>query len=145
MDFRDVQHNPELAHHLKDLNHVNESIATVHADHIGVTTFTHEVKYTIDDIGFGLDQSCEIINIFSDECDKHINSCQYVNEGIAINEKAIRKYIQILNVFERVCTLEDFPVSEIVISRCRRGKHWSTFNPKFEIYSYLKAVARVLP
>ena len=55
-DFRDVQHNPELAQHLKDLNHVNESIATVHADHIGVTTFIPEVKYTIDDIEFGLDQ-----------------------------------------------------------------------------------------
>ena len=101
------------------------------------TTFIHEVKYTIDDIGFGLDQSCEIINIFSDECDKHINLCQYVNEGIAINEKAIRKYIQILTVFERVCTLEDFLASEIVISRCKRGEHWSTFNPNLKFTAIL--------
>ena len=47
------------------------------------------------------------------------------------------KYIQILNPFEQVCTLEEFPASEIIIARCKRGEHWATFNPKFEIYSFL--------
>jgi len=53
------------------------------------------------------------------------------------NEKAIRKYVQILNVFQRVCTLEDVPASEIIISRCRRGEHWKKFNPLYEVYGFL--------
>merc|ERR1712030_112556 len=43
----------------------------------------------------------------------------------------------ILNVFQRVCTLEDVPASEIIISRCRRGEYWKNFNPQFEVYGFL--------
>ena len=103
-DFRDVQHNPELIQHLKNLSYVNESISKVHADHIGIQTFTHEVKYSINEAEFGLDQSCKLLNIFSAECNGDSNSCQLINEGIASTERAVRKYIQILNTFERVCT-----------------------------------------
>ena len=53
------------------------------------------------------------------------------------NEKAIRKYVQILNDFQRVCTLEDVPASEIIISRCKHGEHWKKFNPQFEVYGFL--------
>ena len=60
-----------------------------------------------------------------------------MEEGIITNERAIRKYVQILNVFQRICTLEDVPASEIIISRCKRGEHWLTFNPQYEIYSFL--------
>ena len=122
-DFRDVQHNPKLIDHLQDLNYVNTTIATVHADHVGVQTFVHEVKYIIEDVENGVEQSCQSINTLADECLKDISTCQYVEEGIITNEKAIRKYVQILNIFQRVCTLDVVPASEIIISRCRRGEH----------------------
>ena len=81
-----------------------------------------------------MDQSLEAIIEFSNQCAKDEHSCQYVDEGIITNERAIRKYVQILNVFQRICTLEDVPASEIIISRCKRGEHWLTFNP---VYSFL--------
>ena len=84
-----------------------------------------------------MDQSCQAIIDLTDECHKEDSSCQYVDEGIVTNEKAIRKYVQILNVFQRVCTLEDVPASEIIISRCRRGEHWKKFNPLYEVYGFL--------
>jgi hypothetical protein len=109
----------------------------VHADHNGVCTFVHEVKYIIEDIVYGLDQSCEAINVFSNECDENEHSCHYVNEGIVTNERALRKYVQILIVFQRICTLKDVPASEIIITRCKRGEHWLIFNPQFEVYTFL--------
>ena len=136
-DFRDVQHNPQLLENIRDLNYINTTIATVHADHIGVTTFVHEVKYIIEDIEYGVDQSCQAIIEFSNECSEEVNSCQYVDEGIITNERAIRKYVQILDEFQRICTLEDVSASEIIISRCKRGEHWLTFNPVYEVYSFL--------
>ena len=84
-----------------------------------------------------MDQSCQAIIELSNECTEEENSCQYVDEGIITNERAIRKYVQILNMFQRICTLEDVPASEIIISICKRGEHWLTFNPHYEIYSFL--------
>jgi len=81
------------------------------------------VKFIVDDVENGVDQSCNAIIELSDECYKDDSTCQYVEEGIVTNEKAIRKYVQILNVFQRVCTLEDVPASEIIISRCKRREH----------------------
>ena len=60
-----------------------------------------------------------------------------MEEGIITNEKTIRKYVQILNVFQRVCTLDDVPASEIILGRCNRGEHWKTFNPQYEKYGFL--------
>ena len=74
--FRDVQHNPELLQYLIYLSYVNNSIIRVHADHNGVTTFVHEIKFTIEDIEFGLDQCCEVINVLSGECEENENACQ---------------------------------------------------------------------
>ena len=136
-DFRDVQHNPKLIDHIRDLNYINTTISTVHADHIGVQTFVHEVKYIIEDVEYGVDQSCQAIIGLSDECHEEESSCQYVNEGIATNERVIRKYVQILNVFQRVCTLEDVSASKIIISRCKHGEHWKLFNPIYEVYGFL--------
>ena len=64
-----------------------------------------------------------------------------MDEGIITNERSIRKYIQILNVLQRVCTIEDVPTSEIIISRCKRGENWDIFNPRYEVYSYLNQAA----
>merc|ERR1712015_178743 len=93
-DFRDVQHNPKLIDHLQDLNYINTTISTIHADHVGVQTFVHEVKFIIDDVENGVDQSCQAISTLSDECHKEDSTCQYVEEGIITNVKAIRKYVQ---------------------------------------------------
>ena len=123
--------------HIRDLNYINTTISTVHADHIGVQTFVHEVKHIIEDIEYGIDQSCQAIIEFSNECQEEEDSCQFVDEGIITNERAIRKFVQILNVFQRICTLEDVPASEIIISRCGRREHWKTFNPKYEVYGFL--------
>ena len=38
---------------------------------------------------------------------------------------------------QRVCTIEDLPASEIIISHCKRGEDWNTFIPVYEVYSYL--------
>ena len=65
-----------------------------------MTTFVHEVRYIIEDIEYGVDQSCEAIIEYSNECAEDEHSCQYVEEGIITNERAIRKYVQILNVFQ---------------------------------------------
>lgn len=100
-------------------------------------TFIHEVKHIIEDVEYGVDKSCKAIIDLTDECHKEDSSCQHVDEGIVTNEKAIRKYVQILNVFQRVCTLEDVPASEIIITRCRRGEHWKKFNPLYEVYGFL--------
>ena len=89
-DFRDVQHNPKLIDHLQDLNYVNTTIATVHADHMGVQTFVHEVKYIIEDVENGVEQSCQSINTLADECFKDISTCQYVqirNQKIRTNSE----------------------------------------------------------
>ena len=137
MDFCDVQHNTKLIDHMKDLNYINTTISTIHADHIGVQTFVHEVKFIINDVENGIEQSCQAIIELSNECQNEESTCQYVEEGIVTNEKAVRKYVQILNVFQRVCTLEDVPASEIIISRCKRGEHWKKFNPLFEVYGFL--------
>ena len=64
-----------------------------------------------------------------------------MDEGIITNERTIRKYIQVLNVLQRICTIEDVPAAEIIISRCKRGEDWNTFNPVYEIYSYLNEAA----
>ena len=64
-----MQHNPKLIDHLRDLNYINTSISTIHADHIGVTTFIYEVKYIIEDIEYEIDESCGAIIEFSNECD----------------------------------------------------------------------------
>ena len=47
-DFRDVQRDPQLMDHIKDLNYVNSSISAVHADHIGIQTYVQELKYVIE-------------------------------------------------------------------------------------------------
>lgn len=110
-DFRDVQHNPELVEQLRDLNQITRNISTVHADHVAVQTFVHELKHVIEDAENGLNQSCTAIITLSEECQRLESTCQYVSEGIITNEKTIRKYVQILNVFQRVCTIEDICVS----------------------------------
>ena len=69
-DFRDVQHNPKLIDHIRDLNYINTTISTINADHVGVQTFVHEVKFIIDDVENGVDQSCQAIITLSDECHK---------------------------------------------------------------------------
>ena len=61
-NFRDVQHNPKLIDHIKDLNYINKNISTVHADHVGIQTFVHELKYVIEDAEEGIDQSCQASN-----------------------------------------------------------------------------------
>ena len=68
MDFRDVQHNAKLIDHIRDLNYINTTISTIHADHVGVQTFVHKVKFIIDDVENGVDQSCQAISTLSDEC-----------------------------------------------------------------------------
>merc|ERR1712074_61384 len=136
-DFRDVQHNPKLIDHIRDLNHINRNISTVHADHVAIQTFVHEIKYIIEDAEDGIDQSCNAIIALSEECQRVESTCQYVAEGIVTNEKTIRKYVQIMNVFQRVCTIEDVPSSEIILARCNRGEHWKNFNPRFEKYGFL--------
>ena len=60
-DFHDAQHNPKLIDHIRDLNYINTTISTIHADHVGVQTFVHEVKFIIDDVENGVDQSCQAI------------------------------------------------------------------------------------
>ena len=117
-DFRDVQHNPKLVDHLRDLNHITTIISTVHADHVAIQTFVHEIKYVIEDAENGINQSCNAIIALLEECQRVESTCQYVAEGIITNEKTIRKYVQILNVFQRVCTIEDVPSSEIILARC---------------------------
>lgn len=59
-DFLDVQHNPKLIDHIRDLNYINTTISTIHADHVGVQTFVHKVKFIIDDVENGVDQSCQV-------------------------------------------------------------------------------------
>ena len=108
-DFRDVQHNPNLVDHIRDHNHIDRNISTVHADDVGIQTFVHEIKFVIEDVEAGIDQSCQAIIALAEECRKVEVTCQYVTERIATNEKTIRKYIQIMNVFQRVCTLDDVP------------------------------------
>ena len=81
-DFRDVQHNPKLIDHLRDLNHVTRNISTVHADHVAIQTFVHEIKYVIEDAEDGIDQSCNAIIALSEECEKVETTCQYVAEGM---------------------------------------------------------------
>ena len=81
-DLWDVQHNPHLIDHLKDLNYINSSITAVQVDHIGIQTFVQEVKYVIKDAEYGIEQSCEAISEFSDECLEEKYSCQYMDEGI---------------------------------------------------------------
>jgi hypothetical protein len=68
MDFRNVQHNPKLIEHLKNLNQINTNISTIHADHVAVQTFVHEVKYVIEDAEAGIDESCEAIITLQNEC-----------------------------------------------------------------------------
>merc|ERR1712015_125523 len=80
-NFRDVQHNPKLIDHIKDLNYINTNISTVHADHVGIQTFVHEVKFVIEDAEAGIDQSCQAIVTLSNECKKESSTCQYVTEG----------------------------------------------------------------
>ena len=109
----------------------------MHADHVAIQTFVHEIKYVIEDAENGIDQSCSAIIALSEECKRVETTCQYVAEGIVTNEKIIRKYVQIMNVFQRVCTLSDVPASEIILARCKRGEHWKNFNPKFEKYGFL--------
>merc|ERR1712015_168979 len=94
--------------------------------------FVHEVKFIIENAETGIDQSCQAIITLSEECKKESSTCQYVLEAVVTNEKTIRKYVQILNVFQRVCTIDDVPASEIILARCKRGEHWKTFNPKYE-------------
>ena len=40
--------------------------------------------------------------------------------------------------------MEEFPTSEIIIERCRRGEHWATFNTRFEEYNFLNE-AKIRP
>ena len=123
-DFRDVQHDPMLIEHLKDVNYINTSIATVHANHIGVTTFVHEVKYIIEDVEYVIDQSCEVINMFSNECDEYEHSCQYVNEGIVscsirstlINSGALKL------TSSKVVTVEVEPIRMRTIEKTNTGE-----------------------
>ena len=74
-DFREVQHNPELIDQLRDLNHITTNISTVHADHVAVQTFVHELKHVIEDAEDGLNQSCNAIITLSDECQRV--ECRY--------------------------------------------------------------------
>ena len=71
------------------------------------------------------------------ECEKDEDVCQHVEEYIKVNERAIRGYTQVLSTFERVCTLEEYPSSEVEIARCKQGVHWSKVDPQFESYSFL--------
>ena len=114
--FRDVQHNPELIKQLRDLSYVNESISNIHADHVGVKTFRHDLEISVEEAEYGLDQSCDNINNLSAECEKDKKSCQYAYEYMEDDERAIRKIIQILKTLERVCTLENYLSSEIIIT-----------------------------
>ena len=60
-----------------------------------------------------------------------------MREGISTNKKTIKKYIQILNVFSRVCILSDIPASEVVLARCERKEHWKQLNSVHENYGLL--------
>merc|ERR1712030_223645 len=115
----------------------NTNISTLHADHGAVQTFVHEVKYVIENAEAGIDESCEAIITLRKECTNTESTCQYVSEGIVMNEKTIRVYVQIMNILQRVCSLEDVPASEIILARCNRGEHWKTFNPVYEKYGFL--------
>ena len=75
-DFRDVQHNPKLIDHIRDLNYINKNISTVHADHVGIQTFVHEVKFIIEDVESGIDQSCQAIIALTEECKTVEATCQ---------------------------------------------------------------------
>ena len=33
--------------------------------------------------------------------------------------------------------MDDIPSSEVIISHCKRGEHWSTFDPTFEFFTFL--------
>lgn len=99
-DFRDVQHNPELLQQLKNLNWINESISTVHVNHIGVKTFEHAMKFSVETAKIGLDQACLLLNVFSAECKKDKKSCQLVGESMNVNKRAGNKFIHILNAME---------------------------------------------
>ena len=83
---------------------MNESISTVHADHIGVKTFEHDVVYSIEEAEFGLDQACKLMNVFTAECEEDTEAFQLVNENMEVNERAVKKFIQVLNTFERLST-----------------------------------------
>ena len=73
-NFRDVQYNPKLIDHIKDFNYINKNISTVHADHVGIQTFVHEIKYVIEDAEAGIDQSCQAIIDLTTECNNpHAN------------------------------------------------------------------------
>ena len=136
-DFRNMQHNPGLAQYLQNVNNQNKSITMVQADHIGIKTFVHPIKFTIEEVLNGLDEACELTNTFMKECEKDEDVCRHVEEYIKVNERAIRGYYQVLSTFERVCTLEEYPSFEVAIARCKRGDHWSKFNPQFESCSFL--------
>ena len=103
LDFRDVQHNPNIMEHLENLSYTNESITTVHANNIGVKTFQLELELSVKEIEYGLDQSCDNINKLMDECKADPSQCQYTEESITINERGIRKYVQAYNIMKWVC------------------------------------------
>ena len=118
-DFRNVQHNPGLEQYLRNINNINESISTIQADHIPIKTFVHPINVTLEEVYNGLDEACYLINTFKDVCSHVEDSCQHVNEFVKVNERAVRGFIHVLSSFERVCTMEDCPSSEIAIARCK--------------------------
>ena len=94
-----MQHNPGLAQYLQNINNQNESIMTVQADHIAIKTFVHLIKFSIEEVLNGLDEACELTNIFKKECDQNEDVCQHIEEYIKVNERAIRGYTQVLSTF----------------------------------------------
>ena len=104
---------------------------------MGIQTYVHELKTVIQDVEAGIDQACQSIAALSEECEETKPTCLFVREGISTNKKTIKKYIQILNVFSRVCILDDIPASEVVLARCERKEHWKKFNPRYEKYGFL--------
>merc|ERR1712012_1088760 len=122
--FRTVTHNTDLVKHIKNLNVINRNISTLHANHVGIQTYVHELGNVIRDVEFGIDESCRSIAAFTEECKRSNSSCQFVREGISTNKKTIRTYVQILNTFSRVCIVDKIPSSDNVFSRCERREHW---------------------
>ena len=136
-DFRNVRHNPALEQFLRNINNVNMSISTVQADHIAVKSFVHPINETLKETYDGMNEACYLINTFKDICDKTADSCQHVNEFIKVIKRSVKNYVHVLSNFERVCTMDEYPSSEIAINRCKRGDNWNTFGPMFESYSFL--------
>ena len=69
----------------EELGYINTNISTVHADHVGVQTFVHEVKFVIEDSEAGIDQSCQAIIALSDECRKESTTSNVEKKALRVN------------------------------------------------------------